>query len=303
MPRALWTGNVSFGLLNVPVQLITADRPSEISLRMIDKRDENPIKFKRVNSVTGSEVPWEKIVKAYEYEKGEFVVLGDEDFKQAAPKAGQSIDIEKFVDRSAISPAYFERPYYLVPGKKAEKAYVLLRDTLAKTGKLGLARVVLRTKEYLCAVAPEDEALMLIILRFPEEIVPADELDFPGRASEYRITERELQMAGLLIESMEDKFDPKDFKNDYADRLDKMIQKKLGAKGASKPKAKPKAAEGEPTTNVVDFMSLLKQSIEKGRRTGATPAAAAKTAPKKKAAAKSTARASAPKKRKVAGAR
>lgn len=302
MPRALWTGNVSFGLLNVPVQLITADRPSEISLRMIDKRDENPIKFKRVNSVTGAEVPWEKIAKAYEYEKGEFVTLTEDDFKQAAPKAGQSIDIEKFVDRSAISPAYFERPYYLVPGKKAEKAYVLLRDTLEKTGKLGLARVVLRTKEYLCAVAPEEDALMLVILRFPEEIVPADELEFPGKASEYRITDRELQMAGQLIESMEDKFDPKDFKNDYADRLDKMIQKKLGAKGAGKAKAKPKAAEGEPTTNVVDFMSLLKQSIEKGKRTGAAPAAA-KTPAKKKAAAKSTARAAAPKKRKVAGAR
>lgn len=292
MTRPLWSGNVSFGLLNVPVQLVTADRPSEIALRMIDKRDDAPIKYQRINSVTGADVDWENIAKAYEYEKGKFITLTDDDFKLAAPKAGQSIDIEKFVDRTAISPAYFERPYYLVPGKKAEKAYVLLRDTLARTGKLGLARVVLRTKEYLCAVVPEENALMLMILRFPEEIVSTDELTFPGAAGEYRVSQRELQMAQQLIESMEDEFDPADFKDDYAEKLDKLIRRKLGAKGGAKSKEKPKA-EGAPSTNVVDFMALLKQSIAKGKRTGAArsvkPSAKTKAKTKTKAPARATA--------------
>lgn len=261
MPRSIWSGAISFGLLHIPVQLMTAESPSEISLRMLDRRDNSPIQFKRVNAETGKEVEWKDVVKAYEVEKGEFVPLEPEDIKRAAPEAAQTIEIERFVERDSVSAMYFDKPYYLTPGKKAEKGYVLLREVLDRTGRIGLARVVIRTKEYLCAVMPVGDALVLDLLRWPEEIVDAGELNVPkGKLDEYRISARELEMAEQLIAAMEGEFEPAAFKDTFNDKLAAVIEAKMkkgGKRSAPAATAKPAA------TNVVDFMALLKQSIEK----------------------------------------
>jgi len=158
MARPIWTGTLSFGLLNVPVSLMSGERKTDLSFRMLDSRDRKPIRFERVNADTGEEVPWKDIVKAYEYDKGSYVVLDEADIKSAAPESHETVEVESFVDASQIDPRYFEKPYLLVPGKKAEKGYVLLRETLRSTGKVGIARVVVRTREYLCAVMPHEHA-------------------------------------------------------------------------------------------------------------------------------------------------
>ena len=158
MPRPVWSGTLSFGLLNIPVSLMTGERKTDISFRMLDSRNNAPIRYERVNAETGEEVPWKDIVKAFEYDKGSYVVLEQEDIASAAPESHDAIEVEAFVDSGAIGPQYFEKPYVLVPAKKAEKGYVLLREALAKTGKIGIARVVIRTRESLCAVMPQHNA-------------------------------------------------------------------------------------------------------------------------------------------------
>ena len=262
MPRSIWSGAISFGLLHIPVQLMTAESPSEISLRMLDRRDHSPIQFKRVNAESGKEVEWKDVVKAFEVEKGEFVPLEPEDIKRAAPEAAQTIEIERFVDRESISAMYFDKPYYLTPGKKAEKGYVLLREVLKRTGRIGIAKVVIRTKEYLCAVMPVGDALVLDLLRWPEEIVDQSELNVPsGKPDEFRISARELEMAEQLIGAMEGEFEPEDYKDTFHDKLVEVIEEKMkkgGKRAAPVSKSKPPA-----TTNVVDFMALLKESLEK----------------------------------------
>ena len=270
MARPIWSGTISFGLLNVPVQLVTAERGgSDISFRMLDGRDKKPIKYKRVNADTGEEVPWEKIVKAYEYEKNHYVVIDEKDLKSAKPEAAETIDIEAFVDRDAISPMYFEKPYYLTPGKKAEKGYVLLRDVLKRTKKVGVARVVLRTRQYLALLMAEGDALVLDLLRFADEIVPQEDVNVPGAAKEHRVTARELEMAEKLIESMAADWTPEEYRDDFEDRLHKMIQRRIKEHGDATVKLKDEGKTPEhAATNVVDFMSLLQQSLKKkGGRT------------------------------------
>jgi DNA end-binding protein Ku len=265
MARPIWSGTISFGLLNVPVQLVTAERGgSDISFRMLDGRDKKPIKYKRVNADTGEEVPWEKIVKAYEYEKNHYVVIDEKDLKSAKPEAAETIDIEAFVDRDAISPMYFEKPYYLVPAKKAEKGYVLLRDVLKRTKKVGVARVVLRTRQYLALLMAEGDALVLDLLRFADEIVPQEDVNVPGAAKEHRVTARELEMAEKLIESMAAAWTPEEYRDDFEDRLHKMIQRRIKEHGDATVRLKDEGKAPEhAATNVVDFMSLLQQSLKK----------------------------------------
>jgi DNA end-binding protein Ku len=265
MARPIWSGTISFGLLNVPVQLVTAERGgSDISFRMLDGRDKKPIKYKRVNADTGEEVPWEKIVKAYEYEKNHYVVIDEKDLKSAKPEAAETIDIEAFVDRDAISPMYFEKPYYLVPAKKAEKGYVLLRDVLKRTKKVGVARVVLRTRQYLALLMAEGDALVLDLLRFADEIVPQEDVNVPGAAKEHRVTARELEMAEKLIESMAADWTPEEYRDDFEDRLHKMIERRIKEHGDATVRLKDEGKAPEnAATNVVDFMSLLQQSLKK----------------------------------------
>ena len=260
--RPIWNGSISFGLLQVPVQLFSATRDIDLHFRMLDGRDNKPIRYERVNEESGHEVPWKEIVKAFEYSKGSYVVLEPEDIKSAAAERREAIDIEAFVAADAIGPQFFEKPYFLVPGKKAEKGYVLLRETLRKTKRVGIGRVVIRTREYLCAVMPQDDALIMLLLRYPQELVTADNYSFPGEdASAYRITTAELAMAGQLIESMSGEWKPGDYKDDFRERLTKVIEKRMKAKGVVQSIAADTHVPEDATTNVVDFVSLLKKSL------------------------------------------
>jgi DNA end-binding protein Ku len=279
MARPIWSGTLSFGLLNVPVSLMTGERSVDLHFRMLDSRSNTPIRYERVNAETGEEVPWKEIVKAFEYAKGNYVVLEPEDIKSAAAEGREVVDVKAFVEADSIGPEYFEKPYYLVPGKKAEKGYVLLREVLKRTGRIGIARVVIRTREYLSAVMPRGNALVLILLRYPQELVGADDYKIPeGAASQYRISPKEIQMAEQLIESMSDEWNPADYRDEFRDRLRKVIEKRMKSKGVVT--TEPEDEEAMPenaTTNVVDFMSLLQKSLASNKRT-----------PAKKAAAKST---------------
>ena len=287
MARPIWTGTLSFGLLNVPIRLMTAERRVDLHFRMLDQRNNQPVRYERVNAESGEEVPWKDIVKAYEYSKGNYVVLEESDIRNAAAEAHETVEIDTFIDAGQLTPAYFEKPYFLVPGKKAEKGYVLLRETLKRTGKIGIARVVIRTRESLCAVMPQDDALMLILLRFPQELVSEEEYALPDKAiSDYRISDRELEMAGELIESMSGKFEPENYRDEFRDRLTAVIEQRLKSKGVTTTLEEEEPAHANATTNVVDFMALLKKSIEGKQRTPAKGKDAAEKAEKKPAAKK-----------------
>jgi DNA end-binding protein Ku len=283
MARPIWTGTLSFGLLNVPVSLMTGERKIDLQFRMLDNRNKARVRYERVNAETGEEVPWKEIVKAFEYDKGNYVVLEDEDLKAAAPEGREAVEVETFVDADSIGPEYFEKPYVLVPGKKAEKGYVLLREVLRDTGRIGIARVVIRTREYLSAVMPKGDALMLMLLRYPQELVDVEDYKIPeGKPSEYRVSEKELKMAKQLIDSMAGEWNPGDYKDEFRARLQKVIEKRIAAQDTTTA-ADPDDEEPpkNATTNVVDFMSLLEKSLKSNKR---TPAAKKKTAKSKKAA-------------------
>ncbi|PTR34832.1 DNA end-binding protein Ku [Luteibacter sp. OK325] len=298
MARPIWTGTLSFGLLNVPIRLMSGERRNDLHFRMLDQRSNTPVRYERVNADTGEEVPWKDIVKAFEYQKGSYVVLEEEDIKNAASDAHETVEIDTFVDAGEIAPAYFEKPYVLLPAKKAEKGYVLLRETLKKTGKVGIARVVIRTREYLAAVMPQGDALVLNLLRYQSEIVHAEDFDLPGKStSEYRISPREMDMAKDLIASMSSKWKPGDYRDDFRDKLRKAIEKRLKSKGVTTTiDDEDDHAPENATTNVVDFMALLKKSLGAKTRTPAKKTITKKAATKKVAAKKSPAKAGASRK-------
>jgi DNA end-binding protein Ku len=287
--RPIWSGTISFGLLNIPVQLMSGERHVDLHFRMLDSRNNARIRYERVNEETGEEVPWKEIVKAFEYDKGSYVVIEKEDFEKAAPESTESVDIEAFIDASAIGPEYFEKPYYLVPAKKAEKGYVLLRETLKRLKTAGLARVVIRTREYLSLVMPRDDALMLMLLRYPQEIVSEEEYAFPDKkVSAYRVNQKELDMAETLVKSMIGEWNPDEYHDDFRERLTKVIEARIKAKGGVRaPSAEEVAMPKNASTNVVDFMSLLQKSIKDNKR---TPAKETGSAAKKAGAPRTTAR-------------
>jgi DNA end-binding protein Ku len=297
MARPVWTGTLSFGLLNIPVSLMAGERRTDISFRMLDARNNAPVRYERVNSETGDEVPWKDIVKAFEYDKGSYVVLEPEDIKSAAPESHDAIEVEGFVDAGAIGPQYFEKPYVLVPAKKAEKGYVLLREALEGTGKVGIARVVIRTREHLCAVMPQGHALLLLMMRYPQELVDVDEYNIPeGARGDYRITAKEQQFSEQLINTMSADWEPGQYQDEFRERLHKVIRQRMKAHGVVKrEEEEPETGEGA-ATNVVDFMSLLQQSIDRNKRTpakkaavkAATAKATAKAAPARKTTKKAT---------------
>ena len=275
MARPIWNGTISFGLLNVPVQLYSGDRSIDLHFRMLDSRDRKPVRYERVNSDTGEEVPWKEIVKGFEYQKGSYVVIDEDEIRKAAPEKTETVEIEAFVERDSINPMYFDKPYYLVPAKKAEKGYVLLREALKQTGKIGIARVVIRTRQYMAALMPLEDALILNLMRFPQELVQPDEFTLPaGNAKSYRITPKEVEMATQLLESMSARWQPDDYKDEFRARLRKIIDVQVAKQSGKKVKAAKAAAETESpdeTTNVVDFMALLKRSLNKKGGTAAAP--------------------------------
>jgi DNA end-binding protein Ku len=254
--RAIWKGSISFGLVNIPVGLYSATRPSqEIKFRMLRKGDHSPIRYKRVAEEDGKEVAWEDIVKGYEYEKGEYVILEDDDFDRVNITSNQTVDIREFVDLSDIDPMFFDKPYFLAPEKGGDKAYVLLREALKKSGKVGIAKVVIKTREHLAAVKPHDGALVLELMHFAEELADPKDLKVPENKT---VSAKELGMAESLIKSMADEWDPKKYTDEYREGLMKVIEEKIDAGGKSLPAPKTK----KKATKVVDLVEVLQRSLE-----------------------------------------
>src|SRR5213082_1509522 len=230
MAGGLWKGAISFGLVNVPVELFSAQkRSAEVDLTMLDRRDLAPVGYKRVNKATGKEVPWDDVVKGYEYQDDKYVVLSEEDFRRANPEASKTVDIMAFVDLADIAPQYLETPYYLAPGKRGEKAYALLRDAMAKAGKAGIATVVIRTKQYLAALLPQAEALVLNTLRYHDELKSAQDLDIPEKLKGAKATSKELDMALTLVDDMADEWQPERYRDTYHEDLLKRVEEKIKA--------------------------------------------------------------------------
>ena len=266
--RALWTGSIDFGLVNVPVRLYSAQAPgSQLDFDLLDKRDFNRVRYRRVNEKTGEEVKWDQIVKGYQYEKGEYVALSDEDFARANVEASQSIAITEFVDGADISPLYYDTPYYLEPAKNGRRAYALLRDVMRKTGKVGIAKIVLRTRQHLAALIPQGDLLVLHTLRFPGEVRDASNLDLPqAKAKGTAVSSQEIKMAEQLLETMTGKWNPDDYRDDYRADLLKLIDRKVKAgqtKVVESRSASPRPKRGD---NVIDIMSLLRQSVKKSQQ-------------------------------------
>jgi DNA end-binding protein Ku len=278
MARAIWKGTISFGLVNVPVELYPAAQSHTLSFSMLDKRDFAPVGYKRYNKSTGAEVPWNDIVKGYEYEKDQYVVMSDEDFRRANVQQARSVEIASFVDAQCIPPQYFETPYYLVPGERGQKVYALLRETMRTSGKVGVGQVVIRTAHHLAAVVPVDEALMMITLRYANEIRAQKEFDFPPMSLKSAgVTPKELDLAKRLIDDMAGPWKPEEFEDTYNEDLLQRIDEKV-KRGETKVLTKPEGETAEPrSAQVIDLMELLKQSIDKtGAR--AAPARGAKRA-------------------------
>lgn len=263
MARSIWKGSISFGLVNIPVGLYTAEKSNELHFNLLDRRNMAPIHYQRINAKTGKEVPWGETVRGYEFEKGRYVVLSDQDLERANPKGSQTVDIVDFVDLAGINPAYFEKPYYLAPERQGAKSYALLRETLRRTGKVGIAKVVIRTRQYLAAVVPMGDALVLDLMRFQDELRDPGELDLP--AGKQGVSEKELKMAERLVEAMVDKWDPDRYRDDYRVDVKELIERRVAAGQLEAGPAEPKPRQPSHG-KVLDLMSLLKRSVEQGGR-------------------------------------
>jgi DNA end-binding protein Ku len=263
--RPIWKGTINFGLVNIPVALYSAEADNSIDFDLLDKRDFSRVRYRRVNEKTGREVPWDAIVKGYEYKKGEYVALTDDDFLKANVEATQSIDILDFVDAADISPIYFDKPYYLAPLKNGQRAYALLREVLRRTGKVGIARVVIRTREHLAALLPNGPLLILNLLRFPHELRDPSALDVPETGAAVG-SNQELKMAERLVETMAGKWNPKKYRDEYHQDLLQLIDKKI--KSGQTKAIEPAQAVPQPKQQgkIIDIMHLLRQSVEQGHK-------------------------------------
>jgi DNA end-binding protein Ku len=291
MARAIWSGSISFGLLNVPVKLYSAVARRNIGLREIRESDGARIRHKRVAEGTDEEVPYERIVKAFELTPDQYVPLSKDELASLDPKKTRAIEVQDFVDLDQIDPIYFNSPYYLGPANGAERAYSLLARAMEKSGKVAIARFVLRNKEHLAAIRPTDGVLTLTTMRFADEVVPPSELDdvLPDEAPS--VAKKEVEMAEKLIDSLTRDFDPSIYRDEYREELLAMIERKAEGKEL----VTPPAEEAEPT-QAPDLMAALEESIAavKGRGDGKAakkPKPRAKKAPAKKRSA-STAKAS-----------
>jgi DNA end-binding protein Ku len=261
MPRAIWKGTISFGLVTIPVGLMPAVAQKELAFHLLDSADMSPVHNLRVNG-SGEEVPWERIVKGYELGDGRWVTMADEDFKAANVKATQTIDVLGAVCAEQVPLQYFDTPYYLAPEKPGAKAYALLREALKRAGRIAIAQVVVRTRQRLCALVPEGDLLMLEILRYPHELRAAEDIDTPGSdLAELGVTDAEIALADQLMATIEADWDPSSYTDTYRDDLLKLIARK--AEGETIEIAEPVA---EKTGQVVDIAELLKRSVEEARR-------------------------------------
>jgi DNA end-binding protein Ku len=282
---AIWEGSIGFGLVEIPVVLRSAEKSSETSATMLDRRDLSPVGYRRYNKSTGKEVAWEDIVSGYEYDDGQYVVLTEEEIRNANPKATKSIEIVEFVDGDDIETVYYERPYYLEPKKKASKAYSLLRETLRRTGKVGIAKVVIRTRQYLAAITVRDQVLVLNLLRFAHELRDVDELNVPEDGTRgVKVTPGEIKMAEQLVEGMSAKWNPAEFKDEYRDELRQLVERKART---GKVAAVKKTGAKEDSGKIVDLMSMLKKSLEQRSTAAKRPMSRTRGAPRRRARKKS----------------
>ncbi len=261
MPRALWKGAISFGLIYVPVELHAASKENTLPLHMLDSRDFAPVGFHRVNKNTGKEVDWGHVVKGYEYRKGEFVALADADFKRANVKASETIQIDTFCDVAQIPAMYYEKPYYLVPAKGGDKVYSLLRQALEATRTVAVATFVMHQRQHLCAISPQGTSLMLLTLRFAEEVLPPTEHKVTAK-----ISTAELAMAKQLIQNMQGEFDASKFKDTYRADLRRRVQEKIRNKETHSLEVEEPPSAERPKAQVIDLMAALKASLGKADR-------------------------------------
>jgi DNA end-binding protein Ku len=273
MPRAIWSGAISFGLVNIPVKLFSAVSRQTVRFHQLDREDNQRIQQKRVNPRTGEEVPYENLVKGYEIGPDRYVVITPEELDGLAPEKTRTIDIEDFVDLEEIDPIFYDHPYYLVPDTGAEKAYKLLLDAMREANKVAIARVVIRSKENLVAIRPREDVLTMETLLFGDEVIQPDKLDgLPEAKDQKKTSKRELEMAQQLIDSLSSEFDPDKYRDEYRDRVLDMIERK--SQGEDVVVEVP----AEEPQKVPDLMAALEASIAQSKR---------QSAPKKKAASKS----------------
>jgi DNA end-binding protein Ku len=254
--RAIWSGTLGFGLVNIPVKLVSAVQSEEIDFDMLSREDLAPVRYARIDTTTGKEVEWKDIVKGYQYAKGKYVVVEEEDFEKASPQKSRSIDILQFAKSEEIDPIYFEKPYYIIPGKGSEKSYRLLVKALEETASVGIAEFMLRNREHVCAITSYNDVLMLNQMRYQEEIKEAPEV--PKRTN---VTAQELELAKKLINNLTETFNPAAFKDTYIAELKRIIKAKAAGKHIRI--AEP---EEKPTATVKDLMDILKRSLGKGKK-------------------------------------
>jgi DNA end-binding protein Ku len=270
MARAIWKGAITFGLVTIPIELHSAEERREFKLAMIDKRDFSPVGYKRYSKRTGKEVAWDDVVKGYEYEKGEYVVLSDEDFRRADVKASQAIEIQAFVPAKEVPIEYFETPYYLVPTKPGQKVYALLRETLRETDKIAIGEVVIRTVKHLAAVVPIGRALMLNTMRYPDQLRDSEDLSLPAEGLKgVHVTAKEAELAKRLVGDMADHWKPADYKDTYHQELMRRVREKIKA-GETREITEPERGEtaAPRSAKVIDLAALLQQSLHQAQRSG-----------------------------------
>ena len=273
MPRFLWKGTLSFGLVEIPVGLLSAESADGLKFSYLDRRDYAPVGYQRYNKKTEKPVPWEDVVKGYEYDTGEYVIMSDDDFKRANLRATRSIEIVSFADAVDVEPIYFETPYYVVPLTRGSKAYGLMRDTLKRTGKVGISRYVMKTRQHVAALMVRDDVLVLQNLRYQHSIVPVKELDIDPADLGKAVSEREIKVAEQLVKGMSEKFDPAAFTDEYYDDIMKLIEKRAKA-GQTESVEAPLDERPLKGTRVVDLLPLLEKSLSAaGRSGGASPTA------------------------------
>ena len=261
MARVIWKGHISFGLVQIPVSLHPATEDHELTFHLLDKRDHSPIGYKKVNKRTGEEVGQADIVKAVELDD-EYVVLDDADFEKANPQATQTIDIVAFVDAAELEPRYFVKPYYVTPPKKNAKAYAILRETMRRIGKVGIAKVVLRTRQYVAALLVVEDMLVLELLRYASEVRDFAEFELPGAdLAQLGVSARELEMASRLVEGLAQRWDPKEYRDEFADDLKAAVEEKARSGQVT---AKREVAEDEGA-EVIDILSLLRRSVQEAQ--------------------------------------
>jgi len=262
--RSIWNGAISFGLVNIPVSLYSAEQSNDLKFSLIDKRDESKIRYQRINETTGEEVSYDNIVKAYEFDDGDYVIMTDEDFEKADVEATKTVDIETFIMRDELNFMYLEKPYFIAPKKGGEKPYVLLREAMEKTGKIAIARVVIRTKAYLATIYSSDNILVLNLIRFHDELRSAEELKIPESV---KLSGRELDLAESLIEGMTATWNPEDYEDEYKDAVMKRIEAKSKRKGKIE-ETEEVEEKDSGSGKVVDIMDLLKKSVEAKKSVG-----------------------------------